>query len=98
MLQATATVRAQMQDESVIVVGNDAQHSGFGLDNLLHVSLHPLGIIIAFAVDHDAMRHAAHFEFDFGEVAYIEWRVVKNIEVLIAKSVRLSATRRQPCI
>src|SRR5207245_6606258 len=96
MLQATATVRTQMQDESVIVVGNDAEHSGFGFDNLLHVSLHPFRIVIAFAVDHDAMGHAAHFEFDFGEVAYFERRVVKNIEVLSAKSVRLTGNGRQP--
>src|SRR5438045_9663909 len=90
MLQATAPVRTQMQDESVIVVGNDANHSGFGGDNLLHISLHPFGVIVAFAVDHDTMRHAAHVKFDFGEVAYFEWRIIKNVEIFRAKRVRLT--------
>jgi hypothetical protein len=69
MLQAPAGVRTQMQDESVIVIRDAAEHRHFGFDNFLDVSTHPFRIVIAFAVNDDAVRHAAHFKIDLFEVA-----------------------------
>ena len=62
MFQAAARIRSQMQDERVVVIGNAAEHRGLGFDNFLHVGAHALGIIVAVAVDHDPMRHAAHLK------------------------------------
>jgi hypothetical protein len=42
------------------------------------------------------VRHAAHFKIDLFEVARFDRRIVKNIEVLGAKSVR--AARRPEAV
>lgn len=38
-------------------------------DNLLHVAPHAFGMIVSLAVNHNAVWHTAHVEFDRGEVA-----------------------------
>ena len=96
MLEAAAGVRTQMQNESVIVIRNNAEHSGFSFNDFLDVSLHPFGIVITFAVDNDPMRHAAHREFNLLEIADFKRRVVENVEVFRAKRIWLAGNGRQP--
>src|SRR5215472_1563201 len=80
-----AAAAAQMQDERVVVIRNLSEQSYFGFHDLLHVPAHAVGIVIAFAVDDDAMRHPTHLKIDLLEVAAFKRRVVKDIEVLCAK-------------
>src|SRR5205823_13113628 len=69
MLDAAAAAFSQMKYEGVVVVRNVSHHRDFGLDDLLHVAPHALGIVVTFAVDDDSMRHASHLKIDLFEVA-----------------------------
>src|SRR4051812_41388981 len=95
MLNTAAASRAQVKDESVIVIGNRVEQSHFGFDNLLHVALHAFEIVVAFAINHDAMRHATYFELDFFEIADLERRVVEDVEVLSAEGIEFACNRWQ---
>src|SRR5437016_5888567 len=95
MLESAARCRAQMQNKCVIVIRNFAEHANFGFDNLLHFALQSQGIVVAFAVDDDAMRDAVDAEIKLSKIADFHRRVVKNIEILGAKRVLLARQRRQ---
>ena len=62
MFESAAGVRAQVQNESIVVVRNSTEHRGLCLDDLLNVSAHALRIVVAFAVDHDPMPYTASHE------------------------------------
>src|SRR2546423_8770454 len=91
MLEPAAGIRAQVKNESVVAIRYlAAHHLDFRFHDLLHVASHAFGIVVAFAVDHDAMRNAFHVEYQCLEVAGFKWRVVKDVEVLGAKSILLT--------
>src|SRR5258708_17617934 len=69
MFQPAAGVRSQMQNEGVVVIGNAAEHHGFSRHYLLHVCAQTFRIIVALAVDNDAVRDAAYLEIELIEIA-----------------------------
>ncbi len=90
MFEPAARVRSQMQNERVVVIRNAAEHRRFSFDDLLHFVAQANRIIVALAVDHDPVRDAADLKVELPEVADFDGRVVKNIEVFGAKSIRLT--------
>src|SRR5512145_465768 len=96
MLESAAGISTQVENESVVAIGNLATHHfNLGLDDLLHVASHSLGIVVSLSVDHDAMWNAFHIEYQRLEVADFEWRIVKNVEVLSAKCILLAWNNRK---
>src|SRR5258708_38190440 len=95
MYQSAAGVRAQMQNESVVVIGNTAEHRGLGFYDFFDVGAQTLGIRVALAVNNYPMRDATHLKVELFEIADFKWRVVKNVEVLCLKSVLLTWRRGQ---
>src|SRR6266850_7892565 len=95
MFQPAAGVRSQMQNEGVVVIGNTAEHRRLSFDDLQHVGAQTLGIIVALAVDHDSVRDTADLKVELLEIADFKRRIVKNVEVLGPKSIRLTWRRRQ---
>src|SRR5262245_53436770 len=91
-----STPAAKMENECVVVIGNVIKQSYFGFNDLLHVAAHAFRIVIAFAVDHDVMRRPANLEIDLLEVAALDRRIVKNIEVLSAKVFGWPSTGGKP--
>ena len=87
MLKTAAARRAQVQDKRVIVIRNLAHHRRFRLVDLLHVAPQPVGIVVSFAVNHDAMRHAFDFKREGFEVARLDGRIIKDVEIFSAESV-----------
>src|ERR1041384_551677 len=73
-------VRSQMKNEGVVAIWNLAHQRHFGLNNLLHVESHSFRIVVAFTIDHDAVRHAFDVEYECFEIAGFKRRVVKNVE------------------
>src|SRR2546426_1596499 len=90
MFQPAAGIRTQMQNESVVVIGNLPEHRNFGFHNLLYFVAQTDRLVVAFAIDHDAMPYTAHLEVEFFEVANFNWRVVENVKGLGAKSIFLT--------
>ena len=95
MFQPAAGVRTQVQNEGVVVIGNLSEHRDFGGDDFLNFVAQTNRIVVAFAIDHDPMRYAAHLEVEFLEVADFNRRVVENVKVLGAKSIFLTNDGRQ---
>src|SRR6185369_4115216 len=96
VFESAAGVLSQMQNKRVVAIWNLAAHYlDFRLDDLLHVASHALRIVVPCSVDHDAMRNTFDVEDERLEVAGFERRVVKNVEILGAKSVLLSYECRQ---
>src|SRR2546425_86764 len=90
MFQPAASIRTQVQNESVVVIGNLPEHRNFGFHNLLYFAAQTDRVVVAFAIDHDAVRHPAHLEVELLEVANFNWRVVKNVKAFGAKTIFLS--------
>ncbi len=84
-----------MQNESIVVIGNLPEHRSFRFNNLLYFAAQTDRLVVAFAIDHDAMRNAANLKVDLLEIADFNRRVVKNVKVLGAKSILLAGNRRQ---
>src|ERR1700704_29156 len=85
-----------MKNESVIVIGNLAAHQfDFRFHDLLYFGAHLLGIIVSRAIDDDSMRHAFNFKRERLEITRFNWRVVKDVEILRAKSILLPRHWRQ---
>src|SRR6185436_17928923 len=95
MFESAASVRSQMKNEGVVAIRNLAHQRRFSLDDLLHVDSHSFRIVVAFAIDHDAMRNAFDVEYECFEITGFERRVVKNVEVLGVKRVLLTKHRGQ---
>ena len=96
MFQATTRIRTQMENESVIVIGNLAAHQlHFRLDDLLHVGAQLLGIVVSLAIDDDPMRHSLNFKRERLEITHFNRRVVENVEILRAKRILLPRHWRQ---
>ena len=93
MFESTTCIRSQVKNESVVVIRNLAHQRHFCLDNLLHVAPHAVGIVIAFSIDHDAMRNAFNVEYESLEVIGFERGIVENVEVFGAESVLLTEHR-----
>ena len=58
-----------MQNKSVVVVGNPAEHRCFGFDDLLYAVSQANRIVVSFAVDDNPMCDTANLEIDLFEVA-----------------------------
>src|SRR2546427_10699708 len=95
MFQPAAGIRTQMQNESVVVIGNLPEHRSFRFNNLLYFVAQTDRLVVAFAIDHDAMPYATNLKVDLLEVADFNRRVVKNVKVLGAKSIFLTNNGRQ---
>src|ERR1041385_164153 len=79
-----------MKYKSVVVIWNFAHYLDFRLDDLLHVAAHAFRIVVSFTVDYDPVCDAFDVEDQGFEVADFKWRVVKDVEVLGAKSILLA--------
>src|SRR5688572_20125767 len=63
VFESTAGVGSQVEDKGVIAIRNLATHHlDLGLDDLLDINPHSLGVIIALAIDHDPVRHSFNVE------------------------------------
>src|SRR6185503_1201281 len=98
MLKTATSVGSEVQDESVVTIWNlTAHYLNRRRNDLLHIASHSLRIIVAFAVDHDAMRHSLNFERYRLETADFHGRVIKNVKVFGAESIVWTALDRQSC-
>src|SRR2546430_13102362 len=57
MFQPAASIRSQVQNEGVVVIGHLSEHGNFGGDDFLNFVAQTNGIVVAFAIDHDAMPY-----------------------------------------
>ncbi len=69
MFQPAAGIRTQMQNESVVVIGNLPEHRSFRFNNLLYFVAQTDRLVVAFAIDHDAMPYTANLKVELLEIA-----------------------------
>src|SRR5262245_40050988 len=94
MFESAARIAAQVKKERVIAIWNLAAHQlDLRFDDLLHVATHAFRIVVTLSIDHDAMRNSFDVEYESLEVADLERRVVKHIEIFGAESVLLARLR-----
>jgi hypothetical protein len=59
-----------------------------GLNDLLHIPLHTIGVVVAAPIDDDTMWNALHVEREGPEITEQKGRVVENVEILRSERVR----------
>src|SRR5690349_10276505 len=88
MLQTASA--AKVHDERVIVIRQFAKDLIRLFDDLWKVGGDLFHVVIAFAGKHDTMRLALNGERNFLEIADLERRIVKNIEIFCAERIRFT--------
>jgi hypothetical protein len=95
VFEPAAARGAEQEEEGVVAVRHLAHHLGLDLGDAPRVAPQPLRLVVALAVDDDAVRDAPDLEREGLEVAGEEGRVVEHVEVLGAEGVRRAGDGRQ---
>src|SRR6266850_6425598 len=96
MFEAATPRRAEMKNESVVVIGDLSSHQCyFSLDDLLHVTPNSFRVVVTFTINNDPMRHSLHGKRKRLESADLERGIIEYVEILRAKCIFLARQDRK---